>query len=99
VSIARRIRWIVLFAMLVGGVGWLVISIIGLSRSANAYGNMVVKHEWSETRPSDGFRHAMQTSQDDLARHVMIAVALVAFTLVMMFINAFLRDRRTDLPR
>jgi hypothetical protein len=89
----------VLLAMLVGGLSWLVISVVGLSRSANAYGNMIVKHEWSETRPSDGFRHSMQTSQDDLARHVMIAVALVAFTLIMMFVNAFLRDRRSELPR
>jgi hypothetical protein len=90
---------VLLFATLIGGLSWLVISVIGLSRSANARNTTVVAHTWAETRPLDGFRQPVQTTQNDLARNVMIAVAIVAFTLVMMFVHAFLRDRRTELPR
>ena len=95
-STGRRIRWVVLAAMLVGGLSWLVRSIVGLSRSANQYGRTVTRAQWSTSVPSALYEHAARADQKDWGISVMTAVALVAFTLVMMFIHAFLRDPRKE---
>jgi hypothetical protein len=99
VSTARRIRWVLLLAVLVSAVAWLVRSIVGLSRSANNYGNRVIKAEWSTSRPSAALEHTLRASQDDWGRSTMIAVAAIAATLIIMFIHAFLHDPRSELPR
>ncbi len=95
----RTVRGLLLCLLLLASVVWLVVSVRGLVQSATAFHLRVLDPvRLGTVRATPQEATALQSSQNNWGQSTMFAVAGVASTLVLLFVNTFLRGARSRLP-